>query len=108
MFTSTIRVVDLDRGMIVGDFFGAALGISVTADLLGFLHTTVSRVYSEWCEKRKKKNPVSRQKCHVDKRGQQRIARLVRGDRKATVTQITALYNCGEQKGITERTEVEP
>ena len=58
MFTSTIRMgkkwdlSDFDRRMIVGAR-QAGLSISVTADLLGFSHTTVSRVCSEWCEKQK-------------------------------------------------------
>ncbi|KAL1255673.1 hypothetical protein QQF64_013734, partial [Cirrhinus molitorella] len=33
-----------------------------------------------------------------------RMARLVRADRKATVTQITTRYNRGMQKSISERT----
>lgn len=37
-------------------------------------------------------------------RGQRRTARLVQADRKATVTEITMLYNSGELKGISERT----
>ena len=32
------------------------------------------------------------------------MARLVRPDRKATVTLITTRYNCGEQKSISECT----
>ncbi len=35
----------------------AGLSFSKTADLLGFLHTTIYRVYGEWSEKRK--YPVS-------------------------------------------------
>ena len=41
-----------DRGMIVGARQGV-LSISETADLVGFSHTTVSRVCREWCKKTK-------------------------------------------------------
>ncbi len=44
------------------------------------------------------------QKCLVDVRGQRRMGRLVRDDRKATVTQITTRYNQGMQNNISERT----
>ncbi len=48
-------------------------------------------------------------KCLVDVRGQRRIGRLVRDDRKATVTllsnsKITTRYNQGMQNTISERT----
>ncbi len=43
-------------------------------------------------------------KCLVDVRGQRRMARLVRDDRKATVTQITTRYKQGMQNTISERT----
>ncbi len=43
---------EFERGMVVGDR-RAGLSISKTADLLGFLHITISRVYKEWSEKEK-------------------------------------------------------
>ncbi len=73
--------------LLVSD--GAGLSISKTADLLGFSRTNISMVYREWSEKEKisSERQLWGWKCLVDVRGQRRMGRLVRDDRKATVTQ---------------------
>ncbi len=84
----------------------ADLSISKTADLLGFSCTTISRVYRECFEKEKisSEQQFCGRKCLVNVRGQRRMSRLVREDRKATVTQITTRYNQGMQHTISEHT----
>ncbi len=84
----------------------AYLSISKTADLLGFSHTTISRVYRELSEKDQisSERQLCERKCLVDIRGQRIIGRLVRDERKATVTQITTRYIQGMQDTISECT----
>ncbi len=95
---------DFERGMVVSAR-RAGLSISKTADLLGFSRT-ISRVYREWSEKEKisSERQLGGRKCLADVRGPRRMGRLVRDDRKATVTQITTRYNQGIQNTISERT----
>ncbi len=69
-------------------------------------HAQPSGVYREWSEKEKisSERQLWGWKCLVDVRGQRRLDRLVRDDRKATVTQITTRYNQGMQNTISEHT----
>ncbi|XP_053728481.1 ribosome maturation protein SBDS isoform X1 [Synchiropus splendidus] len=98
-------LTECDRGMIVG---ARRIGLDVrkTADLLGFSHTTVRRVYREWVEKDKKSS--TRQLCGrkraVDDRGQGKLAKLIEANGDATVSQITKYYNKGIRTPISVRT----
>ncbi len=75
-------------------------------DLLGFSSTPSL----EFTENGQKKEKISSEqqfcgrKCLVNVRGQGRMGRLIREDRKATVTQITTRYTQGMQNTISERT----
>ncbi len=96
---------DFERGMVVCAR-RAGLRISKTADLLGFSRTTISRFYRELSKKDKIscERQLCRRKGLVDIRGQRRMGRLVRDNRKVTVTQIIICYNQGMQNTISECT----
>jgi len=74
---------DFECDMVVGARW-VGLSISETTDLLGFSHTTISRVCREWCEKEK----ISSERqfcgwtCLVDARDKRRMARLVWAERQ--------------------------
>ncbi len=93
---------DFERGMVVG-VRRAGLSISKTADLLGFSRTIISRVYRELSKKENIQWAAfvwTKMPCW----GQKRMCRLVRDDRKATVTQLTPRYHQDMQNTISEHT----
>ncbi len=95
---------DVERGMVVG----ARRLVWVFQKLLIYwdFHTQPSLGFTENGPKQKisSKRQLCGQKCLVDVRGQRRMGRLVRDDRKATVTQINTRYNQGMQNTISECT----
>ena len=87
------------------ELFGARWsGISETDGFLGFSYTTVPGVL--WSKKWKTscEQQFCKWKHFVDEKTQRRMVRPVGADRRATVTQITTLYNHGEQKSSSEWT----
>ncbi len=96
---------DFERDMVVG----ARRLVWVFQKLLVYwdFHTQPSQGFTEKGQKKKKissERQLWERKCLVDVRGQRRMDRLVRDDRKATVTQINTRYSQGMQNTISEHT----
>lgn len=84
-------------------------GISDTDPLGLFIDKSPSFIQNGTKNPKTKQNTsteqqICRQNHLMDKRGQKRMARLIQPDRKTVVTQITSLYNRGEQKSNSEHT----
>ncbi len=69
-------------------------------------HNHLTGFIEEWSDKENisSEQQLCGRKCLVDVRGQKRMGRLVRDDRKATVTQIITRYKQGMQNTISECT----
>uniref|UniRef100_A0A669DQ91 Transposase Tc1-like domain-containing protein n=1 Tax=Oreochromis niloticus TaxID=8128 RepID=A0A669DQ91_ORENI len=97
---------EFERGMIVGAR-RAGCSISQTANLLGCSRTAVSRVYNEWCEKKKTSSDraTTGRKRLVDENGEKWIESVVEANNQVTIEEIHALYNSsGVEKPISLRT----
>ncbi len=79
---------NFERGMFVGPR-KAGLSISKTADLLGFSRTTISSDLQRMVIKFPVSGSCGDENALLMSEDQRRMGRLVKDDRKATVTQIT-------------------
>ncbi len=101
---------DFEHGMVV-DARRAVWVFKKNADLLRFSCTTLTSLRFIENGPKKRKYPVRQlcgQKSLVDVRGQRRMGRLVRDDRKATVTQIITRYNQGCRTSSLNTQHVKP
>ncbi|GFT99601.1 uncharacterized protein TNCV_114801 [Trichonephila clavipes] len=90
---------DVQKGMIMG-FRAKGGSISETAEFVNCSHAAVIKVYRAW-----QNGTVQNQgrgKCGapraIDDRGERRLRRCVRADRRATVEQLTTKMNQGLPK----------
>ena len=92
-------------GMVVGAR-STGLSMSRTANLLGFSHSRVSRVYQEWftTQRTSSHRQDSCRKRVIDERGQRSLTRIVQSNRRATVSQLPVQYNNGAQRPIKDCT----
>ncbi|KAK3522185.1 hypothetical protein QTP70_027006, partial [Hemibagrus guttatus] len=80
--------------------------ISKTAALVGCFRSAVVSIYQKWS---KEGTVVNRRQGHgrprlTDARGERRLARLVRSNRRATVAQIAEEVNAGSDRKVSEYT----
>lgn len=96
---------DFDKGQIV---MARRLGqsLSETAALVGCSRSAVVSTYQKWSKEGK---AVNRRQGHgrprlIDARGEQKLARVVRSNRRATVAQIAEKVNAGSDRKVSEYT----
>lgn len=96
---------DFDKGQIV---MARRLGqsISKTAALVGCSRSAVVSTYQKWSKEGKAVNHRQgrgRPRL-IDARGERRLARVVRSNRRATVAQIAEKVNAGSDRKVSEHT----
>lgn len=96
---------DFDKGQIV---MARRLGTSIseTARLVGCSRAVVVSTYQKWCrdgETASRRPTVCRPR-RIDSRGERRLLRIVRRDRRATTAEITTSYNSGDPDSVSQHT----
>ncbi|ROL46976.1 hypothetical protein DPX16_20628 [Anabarilius grahami] len=81
-----------------------ARSISKTASLVGFSRSALVSIYQKWS---KEGTVVNWRQGHgrpwlIDARGERRLARVVRSNRRATVAQIAQEVNAGSDRKVSE------
>ena len=96
---------DFNKGQIV---MARRLGTSIseTARLVGCSRAVVVSTYRKWCmdgETTSRRPAVCRPR-RIDSRGERRLLRIVRRDRRATTAEITTSYNSGDPDSVSQHT----
>ncbi|GFX00420.1 transposable element Tcb1 transposase [Trichonephila clavipes] len=96
---------DVQKGMIMG-FRVKGGSISETAEFVNCSHAAVVKVYRAWQNGTVQNQ--RRSKCGapraIDDRGERRLRRCVRADRRATVEQLTTKMSQGATKSVSQTT----
>ncbi|GFX20278.1 transposable element Tcb1 transposase [Trichonephila clavipes] len=95
---------DFDRGQIA---MARRLGTSIseTARVVGCLRSAVVSTYAKWMndgETSSRRHGVGRS--HAIKKSHQRLSCMVKQNRSQTVAQLTAQYNAGPSRTVSEHT----